>query len=98
MAAIKMTMDLLSKFHYEFYALNFDNWHYVKLNWSLQIGVQMFVFNFLAWTSLGIIIDFIMHCPCKCVSKIFTIKVRIENDNENVLLIAGLKERNNSSQ
>ena len=94
LAAIKRTQDILAKFHYIFWAMNFENWHLIKLGWSLKIGVEMYCFNFLFWTCVGILFDFLLHTPCRCISNLFKIKVNIANDSENVLKIEGLKERN----
>ena len=93
LAAIKMTMDNWAKFHYMFWNMNFENWHLIKLGWSLQIGAQMFIVNFILWTTVGIVLDFLLHTPCRCFSRIFKVKVSFENENENVLQIQGLKER-----
>ena len=98
LAAMRRTMTILAQFHYMFWTMNFENWHLVKLGWSLKYGVEMYVFGFLVWTAAGILFDFLLHTPCLCFYKILKIKVSIENDNENVLKIEGLKERNKSSQ
>ena len=74
--------------------MDFENWHLVKLGWSLKIGVEMYCFNFLVWTGVGILFDFLLHTLCRCISSLFKIKVSIANDNENTLKIDCLTERN----
>ena len=85
LAAIKMTMDTLGRFHYMFWAMNFDNWHLIKLGWSLRTGVQMFVVNLIIWAFIGIFLDILFTTPCQCLSKRKKMKVTIENSNENTL-------------
>lgn len=57
----------------------------------------MFIFNFLLWTTIGIVLDILLHTPCRCFSRIFKVRVNFENDNANVLQIKGLKERGKQS-
>ena len=59
MTAIKLTLDTYANFYNIEWGMNFDNYDVVMDGWSLKIGLQMFVFNFLLWSALGLFFDLV---------------------------------------
>lgn len=92
LAAVKLTLDTLAKFHYMLWAMNFDNYEEKKNGWSIKIGLSMIIFNFVLWTAIGIILDLLLNTfnQCPCFRNYFTRKVYFENTNEGSVQISAM--------
>ena len=61
LAAVKLTWDVLAKIHYIEWKANFDNYEIEIKNWSIKLGVDAFITNFLLYTAIGIALDIIVN-------------------------------------
>ena len=93
LAAVKMTWDVLARIHYIEWKVNFDNYEVEFVNWSIKLGVDAFITNFLIYTAAGIVLDIIFNFRSfSCVKECFTRRVKFHNTNEGVIYVEGLKE------
>ena len=67
LATVKLTIDTLSKIHYLRWPMNFKNYHFEKDGWSIKLGINAFITNFIVYTIVGIVIDILFNyrsLPC----------------------------------
>ena len=61
LAAVKLTWDVLAKIHYIEWKVNFDNYEIETKNWSIKLGINAFILNFLVYTAVGIFLDIVIN-------------------------------------
>ena len=55
--AIKNTLDTYAIFHAMSYPMNFESWETKRFNWSLKIGADQMIVNFLVWLAIALAIE-----------------------------------------
>ena len=93
LTAIKNTVDTYAFFHTMEFPMTFDNWDTKRFNWSLNAGVNAFIYNFVFYLLVGIVLELLFNAQEYFGNSCLKRKVSFENTNKGIIVITGLQER-----
>ena len=93
LTAIKNTVDTYAFFHTMKFPMTFDNWDTKRFNWSLNAGVNAFIYNFVFYLLVGIVLELLFNAQEYFGNSCLKRKVSFENTNKGIIVITGLQER-----
>ena len=88
--AIKNTIDTYGQFHANHYPMTFESWGTERFNWSLKLGANQFIVNFIFWMAVAIALECLIlgfqYYKRTCLVR----KVIFESSNRGTIEISGL--------
>lgn len=90
--ALKKTIDHYSSTYAIDFPMTFANFNMMKSEWSVMLGISMFIINFFLYLGVGIILELSINFD-QCFKRCFIRKVKFVNSDENVVKVKGLKSK-----